>query len=142
MSYSGKCACGAVTATIDAQPLALRQCWCRQCQKIAAGGATMNATFPTDAIAIEGEMGTHDFTSASGNTLTQFFCPNCATPIMGRSSGRPHLSSVRFGFLDTGHGLRPEAAIWTSELPDWACLDPSLDAYPEQAPAPAPQGGN
>lgn len=135
--YTGRCACGTVTASIEGEPLAVRECWCRQCQQIAAGGPTVNATFPTEAIAVTGTLGTHEFTAASGNTLTQFFCPQCGTPVMGRSSGRPHLSSVRFGFLDQGHGLKPQAAIWAEDMPDWASLDPSLERFGQQAPPPA-----
>ena len=33
---------------------------------------------------------------------------------------------VRLGVLDQPHGLKPTAAIWTSEAPDWASLDPAI----------------
>ena len=56
MAFTGRCGCEAVTLRIDGEPLAVRQCWCRRCQKIAAGGPTHNAIFRTDAITVEGEM--------------------------------------------------------------------------------------
>ena len=136
MSYTGRCACGAVTLQITAKPITTRQCWCRQCQKIAAGSATNNAILPAEAVHIDGTLAASSWTAASGNTLTFYFCPACGTQVYAQSSARPHLKTVRFGMLGTGHGLRPQMVIWTADAPDWAQIDPSLPQYPGQPPAP------
>jgi hypothetical protein len=136
--YTAQCACGAISATIKGEPLGVRLCWCRQCQQIAAGGATTNAVFRTADIALAGALASHGFTAASGNTLTQFFCPSCGTPVYGQSSARLHLASIRLGFLDVGHGLKPDTTIWTEEAPDWAMIDPALQRF-ERQPPPPPQ---
>lgn len=137
MSFSGRCACGAVSATISAsQPVTVRQCWCRQCQQAAAGGSTNNAIFPTEDVALTGTLGTFSYVAPSGNTLTQFFCPDCGTPVMAQSSGRMHLRTMRLGFLDPGHGLEPEMVIWTSEAPPWAQIDTRAQTFEGQPPAP------
>ena len=73
---------------------------------------------------------------ASGNVLTQEFCAHCGTPVLGRSSARPQFRTLRFGLLDEGHGLRPQAAIWTDEAPEWAVIDPALEQFAQQPPAP------
>lgn len=130
MSYTGRCACGAVTLKIEGEPVGTRQCWCRQCQQIAAGGPTNNAMFRTDDVAIAGEL------AASGNTLTFHFCPRCGSQVYAQSSARPHLMTVRLGMIDEPHGLRPEAAIWTEEAPAWAWLDPAMKQFPRQPPPP------
>ena len=135
MSYTGRCACGQVSLTIDAEPITTRQCWCRQCQQIAAGGPTHNAIFPAEAVAITGELGASGWTAASGNALTFHFCASCGTQIFGQSSARPHLKTVRFGAIDEPHGLRPEMVIWTDDAPDWAVIDPALEQHAKQAPA-------
>ncbi|WP_408590378.1 GFA family protein [Novosphingobium sp.] len=137
MGYTGKCACGAVTLNIGAKPATTRQCWCRQCQTIAAGGPTHNAIFPAEAVAIEGTLGAASWTAASGNTLTFHFCASCGTQVYGQSSARPHLKTVRFGVLDQPHDLKPEVVIWTQDAPDWAQIDPALEQWPQQPPAPA-----
>lgn len=136
MSHTGRCACGAITLSIEGKPIATRQCWCRQCQQIAAGGPTQNAIFPTEAVTINGQLGQSEWRAASGNTLTHRFCPGCGTQIYAQSSARPHLMTVRFGALDEPHGLHPQAAIWTSEAPDWAQIDPAIEQHPQQPPAP------
>lgn len=136
--YTGRCNCGAVTVEITAEPVATRQCWCRQCQRVAAGGPTNNAMFPTDAVKIVGARGDHAYVAASGNVLTHEFCPQCGTPVLGRTTARPQFRTIRLGLLDEGHGLRPEMAIWTDEAPDWAVIDPNLESWPCQPPPPAP----
>jgi hypothetical protein len=134
--YRGRCACGSVTATISGEPLAVRQCWCRQCQQSAAGGPTHNATFLVADWEMSGELSTHRTPAASGNTLIQSFCPKCSTPVMGQSSARMHMASVRLGFLDPGHGLRPDTAIWTVDAPEWAQIDPAMQRFDRQPPPP------
>ncbi|WP_420382634.1 GFA family protein [Novosphingobium sp.] len=136
MSYTGKCACGAVTLQIDAKPLATRQCWCRQCQAIAAGGPTTNAIFPADAVAIEGTLGTSSWNADSGNTLTFHFCAACGSQVYGQSSARPTMKTVRFGVIDQPHDLAPSAVIWTEDAPPWAVFDPTLELFARQPPAP------
>jgi hypothetical protein len=137
MTYTGRCSCGGVTLKIEAEPVATRQCWCRQCQKIAAGGPTNNAIFSTDAITMTGEAARSSYVAASGNTLTHEFCPGCGTHVYAYSSARPHLRTVRIGPLDEGHGLKPIAAIWLDDAPDWAFIDPGLERWQQQPPASA-----
>jgi hypothetical protein len=137
-AYTGRCACGAVTLEITAKPVGVRQCWCRQCQQIAAGGPTNNAFLPTEHVSISGKLGHHAYVAPSGNTLTQWFCPSCGSPVSSQSSGRMHLKTVRLGVIDLPHDLKPEMAIWTAEAPAWALIDPALERYDGQPPAPPP----
>lgn len=138
MPYSGQCACGSVRLAISGEPVATRQCWCRQCQQIAAGGPTTNAIFKAEDVSITGPLAHGGWTAASGNMLTFHFCPSCGTQIYGQSTARLHLKTVRFGALDAGHGLAPEAIIWTDDAPQWAHIDPALPSWPQQPPPPAP----
>ncbi len=134
--YTGRCACGAVTATITGEPMGIRLCWCRQCQQIAAGGATTNALFVAAEVVLTGKLASHSYAAASGNTLNQYFCPRCATPVYGQSSAFLHRMAFRLGMLDEGHGLKPDAAIWLDDAPEWAVIDLAMDQYPRQPPPP------
>lgn len=138
MPYTGRCACGAVTLEIRGKPLGTRQCWCRQCQQIAAGGPTHNAIFGSEDVTVTGSLATAGWQAASGNTLSFYFCPACGTQVYGQSSARMHLKTVRFGVIDQPHDLRPQVVIWTDDAPDWAQIDPALEQWPRQPPAPPP----
>jgi len=138
MTHTGRCACGAVTARIEAEPVVVRQCWCRQCRQLAGGGASTNAMFPTDAVTLTGELASHSYVAASGNTIRHGFCARCGTPVLGWADARPQFRTFRVGFLDEPNGIRPQMAIWLDEAPDWAAIDPALEHFPRQPPPPAP----
>ncbi|MEO5587660.1 MAG: GFA family protein [Novosphingobium sp.] len=133
-TYTGRCACGEVTLAIAGEPVLTRQCWCRQCRRIAAGGPANNAAFRTQDVAIHGTLERHAYVAASGNTLTQWFCPSCGIHLTAQSSARPHLLTVRFGVIDEPHGLKPTAAIWTEDAPAWATVDPAMEQFAQQPP--------
>lgn len=136
-AYGGRCGCGRVTLEIAGEPALVRQCWCRQCRRIVAGSPANNAAFRTEDVTIAGELASHTYVAASGNALTQWFCPSCGVHLTAQSSARPHLLTVRFGVLDEPHRLKPDTAIWTDDAPDWAVIDPTLDHHPRQPPPPA-----
>lgn len=138
MGYTGQCACGAATLQIDAEPVAVRQCWCRHCQKIAGGSASNNAIFPADAVRFTGALQSGSWTADSGNTLTYWFCPDCGTQAYAQTSARLQFKTVRLGFLDAPHDLAPGAIIWTDAAPGWAVFDPELEQWPQQPPPPPP----
>ena len=136
MSVSGQCQCGAVTITAPDDPLTVRACWCRDCQKLSGGGATHNAFYRTDDVSWQGEVRWHDVIAASGNGLARGFCPACGTPLFVQSHIRRHLIAVRIGVFDDTDRLGPRELIWTATAPAWACLDPALPKT-EGQPAPA-----
>ena len=137
MAFAGQCACGQVKVAVKADaPVATRQCWCRQCQQLAAGGPTHNAIFDAGDVTVTGDTAASGWTAASGNTLTYYFCPSCGTQVYGQSSARMHLKTVRIGVLGATPALRPQMAIWTAEAPEWAMIDPALERHAGQPPAP------
>lgn len=136
MTITGGCLCGAVRYAIDAEPLASRVCWCRDCQYLGAGSGTVNVAFPTEAVTIEGALRDHASRADSGNIVHRTFCPACGTPVTTQSEARPHILSVRAGTLDDPGRFKPEITIWTSSAPSWACFDPNLPQEPNQPPPP------
>ncbi|WP_260921781.1 GFA family protein [Novosphingobium sp. 9] len=130
--FTGRCNCGAVSATIDAPPLWVRQCWCAQCQRIACGNATVNASFPVEHIHLEGELAWSPNTAASGNVVEHGFCAKCGTQVMSRNSGRLQARTVRVGFLDQSDALVPDSAIWLEEAPEWVRVPEGMEGFPRQ----------
>lgn len=130
--YTGSCNCGAVTATFDAEPLAVRQCWCRKCQKAAAGNATVNALFKLDDMHLHGDVKWSGYQAESGNTVEQGFCPQCGTPIFGRNSARQGSWMVRLGFLDNAAELTPSMSIWMEQAPRWGAAPEGAEIHPRQ----------
>ena len=131
---TGGCLCRSVRFRISARPIAMRLCWCRDCQYFAAGNATVNLVFPADAVTVEGELRDYESVADSGNRMHRRFCPSCGTPVFSAAESRPHLVIVRNGALDDTESMRPGAVIWTASAPEWAAIDPTLENHPGQPP--------
>jgi len=131
---TGGCLCRKVRFRIAAEPMAMRLCWCRLCQYLAAGNATVNLVFPSSAIQIEGEPRDYRSVAASGNVMHRRFCPDCGTQLFSEAESRPHLIIVRNGALDDTELRVPDATIWTAEAPEWAWIDESLPQHAGQPP--------
>ena len=134
MEVTGGCLCGAVRYRITAPPLATRVCWCRVCQYLAGGNGTVNTCFPSNAITIEGQLTDYSRIADSGNVTHRRFCPKCGTQMFSEAEVRPHLIFVRSGTLDDRELAKPNATIWTSAAPTWACMDGSIPQIERQPP--------
>ena len=103
MEYTGGCLCKRVRFRVTAEPIAMRLCWCRLCQYLAAGNATVNVVFPSNALTVEGELTdyrsvdfsaprfdregnqatSHKKTRARGNLSQAVSHPNMQPPLVG-----------------------------------------------------------
>jgi hypothetical protein len=134
--HTGQCLCGQVTFTIDVDPVGARACWCRDCQRIASGSATVNVLFPEEAVSYSGEVSKFEMIADSGNMVERGFCPRCGAQMYSRTvtpAGMP--MRVRAGTLDNPELMAPTALIWTESAPSWAALDPALPHHPKGPPA-------
>ena len=130
----GGCHCRAVRYRITAEPIVTRVCWCRLCQYLGAGNATINVCFRTEAITIDGETRDYRSVADSGNVMHRRFCPKCGTPLFSEAEARPHLIFVRAGTLDRSDVVKPAATIWTTQAPPWACMNEALPNFERQPP--------
>lgn len=136
---TGGCLCKAVRYSVSGQPVAARQCWCRDCQYFGAGSSTVNVIFNAADVAITGEVKRFTSQADSGNTMLRGFCPHCGTPVTSASSARPELVILRAGTLDHPESITPSMHIWTDSAPAWAHLDPGVPSTPRQPPPPSAQ---
>lgn len=132
---AGGCLCGSVRYRLTAEPAAVRVCWCRDCQRLAANG-TVNLMVASEALAIEGPTSEYFSDADSGNRMRRRFCPTCGSSMFANSSGRPQFTVVRAGTLDDPSSVRPTANIWAASAPAWACMDPALERVARQPVAP------
>jgi hypothetical protein len=139
---TGSCLCGSVKFDIDASPITTRICWCRLCQKIGAGSATVNVGFPTASVRIHGQLGDHVSVADSGNVMHRRFCPACGVHLFSGAEARPQVIFVRAGALDDPTVAQPVATIWTSQAPAWASICSNLQRFEGQPPPPPVAAGS
>lgn len=131
---TGRCFCGAVRFQCTQPPIITRACWCRDCQYLSSGNASVNAIFKTESIEITGEVSEYVSTADSGNVMRRSFCPKCGTPLFSASSNRPDFMVVRVGALDDPEMVRPASFIWTASAPAWGMVPPDLPNCEGQPP--------
>lgn len=142
MAIPGGCLCGQLRFTINAAPIGARLCWCRDCQRIASGSATVNVLFPEEAVHYTGDITTIELTADSGNRVERGFCPVCGSQMYSRTVEPAGVMPMRIraGTLDDPELMAPQAIIWTSSAPSWATLDPAIPHYPKAPPPPPAKG--
>jgi len=130
----GGCLCGAIRFETTEEPLATRTCWCRVCQYIGAGSATVNAIFRRAAVKVSGELQEYACLADSGNHMHRQFCGRCGTHLFAHVDERPQVLVVRVGTLDNREGVRPTSTIWVDSAPSWGCIDAALPTVAKQPP--------
>jgi hypothetical protein len=136
--HTGHCLCGAVSYKVEADPVAVRTCWCRLCQYLGAGSATVNAVFPSETFEVEGETTAVHGVADSGAAMTRRFCPSCGTQLFSQATTRPHQIVIRVGSLDHPERYAPQTTIWVAAAPSWACISEDLPQSQGQAPPKIP----
>ena len=134
MAITGGCFCRAVRYEVSAEPIATRVCWCRDCQFLGAGSATVNVVVPADAVVISGPLRDYPSSADSGNCMHRQFCGVCGTPVTSAAEARPHLLILRAGTLDDPERARPGLTIWTDSAPSWACISGDIPRIAGQPP--------
>ena len=134
MAVTGGCLCGAVRFSSTEPPIVTRTCWCRLCQALGAGSATVNSGFPAQAVSVTGDVTVYENVADSGTGMLRSFCPKCGTDLFSQAKTRMHLIFIRAGALDDPEIAAPSVTIWTSQAPSWAQINPDLPSFEGQPP--------
>lgn len=137
-TLDGGCGCGAVRYRLTDEPMFVNNCHCQLCQRQTGTGSAVNAFIETSKLQhLSGDLTEHEFVTGSGGTQIVVRCAKCGTPVwsyyarLGRKA-----AGVRVGTLDDPSEVRPDAAIFVIERPEWAPLPagiPQFDTYYDYA---------
>jgi hypothetical protein len=129
MIREGGCLCGAVRFKCEGEPVNVRICHCRNCQKAMGSPFFARALFEQSAITVQGETACYP----SSDQLGRVFCPRCGTRLFAwRKLGTR--AGVALAAFDDRNAFAPTAHMWVSEKMDWVRLDDGLPQYPETGP--------
>ncbi len=118
----GRCLCGGVTYSADADPVAQVVCHCTDCQRQTGTASSVIVAVPRDALIVTGDT-LSSFTTvgeAHGTSTERKFCSACGSPIVSLVEAMPDLAFVKAGTLDDTSWLEPAAEIWTRSAQPWA----------------------
>lgn len=129
MTREGGCLCGAVRFRCDGEPLNVRICHCRNCQKAMGSPYYARALFPQTALTVEGETSGY----LSSPRLERVFCRQCGTRLFSRRADGT-VVGVALAVFDDRNAFAPTEHIWLSEKIVWVRVDDGLKQYQESVP--------
>src|ERR1700704_5213854 len=84
--YSGRCLCGEINYSTDAEPLFTGNCHCKDCQRSSGSAFIPAMLFPEKNVSINGEVKYFESTSDSGSVHRRGFCQNCGSQLFAKFS--------------------------------------------------------
>jgi len=130
MTREGGCLCGAVRFSCEGEPINVRVCHCRNCQKAMGSPFFARALFAQTAITVEGETGRYP----SSERTDRVFCSTCGTRLFARRTNGT-AAGVALATFDDRNAFSPTEHIWVSEKIAWLKLDDGLPQYPQAIPS-------
>ncbi len=116
-SITGGCLCGACSYSSGAEPIDVRACHCRLCQKATGAPFYARVRVPLDQVKINGPVRWY----ASSEGLRRGFCPDCGTTLFSERAAANSIG-LTMGSLDDPDRFRPTDHIWVSSKQAWLIL--------------------
>ncbi len=129
MIREGRCMCGAVRFRTSGEPLNVRACHCRNCQRALSSPFFARALFDQKAVAVDGPTAAH----LSSPALERVFCKKCGTRLFARRTNGTYIG-VSVAVMDDRNAFVPTEHIWVSEKVDWLNLNDGLPQHLERSP--------
>ena len=121
MTREGGCLCGAVRFRTEGEPVNVRICHCRNCQKAMGSPFFARALFDQRALTVEGDTARYPTSEA----LDREFCRTCGTRLFSRRTNGT-VVGVALAAFDDRNAFAPTEHIWVSEKMDWVRIDDGL----------------
>jgi hypothetical protein len=136
-ALEGGCACGEVRYRLNAAPMIVHCCHCRDCQRQTGGGFAVNALIETDRIEmLSGAPVAVSMPTDSGRPHDVYRCPTCEIAVWSDYGRRGIMRFVRATTLDDPQALAPDVHIFTRSKLPWVGLPadvPAFDIYYDMA---------
>jgi hypothetical protein len=129
-TLQGGCSCGAVRYRLDALPMFVNCCHCRDCQRQTGAAFAVNALIETDRVTLlSGELQSVGMPTDSGRPHHIYRCPSCRIAVWSEYGGIARLRFVRVGTLDNPDALPPDAHIYVRSKLPWVVLPSNVPAF-------------
>jgi hypothetical protein len=121
--HSGGCLCGAVRYRLDARPLAINACHCRDCQKLSGATNLLTLVGARNAFAKEsGETRSWRKRAESGREIDIVRCATCGVRVWQEPVSAPDLIFIAAGTLDDPSWAIAAAHIWVGKAQPGAIM--------------------
>jgi hypothetical protein len=121
-TITGRCMCGSVSYSAEADPVVQAVCHCTDCQRQTGSPFTVVVGVPRAALTVQGST-LASFTTVGedhGGDTERNFCSACGSPLFSVAAVAPELALIKAGSLDDASWLEPAAEFWTSSAQPWS----------------------
>lgn len=116
--------------TVQGPVYSMFLCTCEDCQKATGTGHSAVAIVDPSSVVVTGTTQSFERPAASGATFTRSFCPNCGTPIHGRSSRRNDAVMLPVGLFGKDvDWFAPTQVIFSRSHRDWDTIADDLPRH-------------
>jgi len=129
LTREGGCLCGAVRFATFGEPVNVRICHCRNCQKAMGSPFLARALFDQRDLKVDGDTASYP----SSERLERVFCKTCGTRLFSRRTDGT-MVGVALATFDDRNAFAPTGHIWVSEKIEWLRLDDGLPQHAENPP--------
>ena len=120
---TASCRCGKLTATVTGEPIRVSVCHCLNCKKRSGSAFAVQARWPADQVAIEGQSRTFVMVADSGNSATFHFCPECGSDVYYENNGKfDGQVAIPLGAFDDPYFASPRFSVWEERKHDWLAI--------------------
>jgi len=129
----GRCLCGYIVFKVQAEPIYMINCFCRDCQ-IVSGSQFYGAygvSLKSGLKNLSNKPSSYKIISDSGRENTRKFCPKCGSRVWAEIPELDLASVSGFALEDRGH-FKPTVNYHTKQAPDWCLIDKTMTSYEEQ----------
>ena len=131
---TGRCLCGQVRYTGEAEPEFMRCCHCKTCQRHLGTAFSTLVAVPRGSITISGSLKTYtEPGGTSGEPMHRHFCPDCGSPIIIERDGSPRIV-IMAGTLDDTSFVKPTMNIFCESAQSWVPMSPDAQNFPRYHP--------
>ncbi len=119
---TGRCLCGEVTYSADAEPVVQAACHCTDCQRQTGNPFSVIVGVPAEAFEVQGDTLASFGTTGEdhGGTTNRSFCSRCGSPVFSVAAVMPEVIFIKAGSLDDASWVEPAAEAWTSSAQPWS----------------------
>ncbi|TRM63515.1 Mss4-like protein [Schizophyllum amplum] len=124
MHLSGRCLCGAVRYTIEADPnVSMRLCHCLDCRKLTGSTNSTYLIVPATAFTLaQGKYKQFSKKADSGATTIDMFCGDCGSPLWREKESLEGMMLIRAGTLEDAeavNAMKPSTELYTARRAGW-----------------------
>ena len=126
---SGKCLCGNISFSGDAEIARAGNCHCTDCRNATGAAYATLVTVAEDAMTVTGTPKVYRHKADSGSDMEKVFCPDCGSQLFARNSSRPGMLSIRAGVLDQTDEVKPAFNVFLDSRIGSTPVDPDLPGF-------------